>query len=1307
MATRTITTKLALDGEAEYRAKIKNINAELALHKSELAKVKAQYQDSSNSLSALEATQSAMQSQLAALNEKHEEQAAMVKKAQAAYQKYAQEAESLRAQQEELKNSSSASAEEEKKLSDAISAAEDQMKQAANSVTFYQKALNTTERDQANLSAELKQTKSYLDEAKTSITGCAHSIDQYGKEVKDAGGISAEYRSKIASLDAEFALHKSQMEKVQAQYKNQANSTEALGAKCSALKDLLADLDKKHGEQADMLEKAQKAYQKYTSEVEALEAKQNDLKNSTENSAEAEKQLQEELDAAKANMDKAASSVTFYQKQLNLTERDQANLGAELQQTKDYLDEAKSSTDGCATSIDQYGKKTKEVTSAIDSLAQAIVAAGLAEKVKDVAAALYGCVDTFGAFQSQMSAVQAISGATSEDMAALADKAREMGATTSFTAAEAGQALEYMAMAGWKTGDMLDGLEGVMHLAAASGESLASTSDIVTDALTAFGLKASDSGHFADVLAAASSNANTNVAMMGETFQYAAPVAGALGYSIEDVALAVGLMANAGIKGSQSGTALRTMLTNLAKPSKDVSEYMEALGVSLTDSEGRMLSLSGLLGQLRDRFADLSEAEQAEYAAGIAGKEAMSGLLAVVNASEADYRKLAEAIGDCSNASYEMSQTRLDNYAGQVTLLNSAVDGLKLAVGEQLEPVLRNLASGATDAVTGVTELLETCPALVPILSGLVASAGALAAAFAGFTIVKSITPMLTAFNAALAANPAGAVAVGVVGLISALTVLSAQCENAGAEAQALTKSLQDSRAAYEELSASMEEERSSVTASIRALEGLLEVEGKSSAEKEVILRKVEELNEKIPGLSLAYDEAADAINMTNDALERMAESAGAQEEQEARVERLNQLYNEQEALEKELAETKERLAEAMADAQWDSFGGAMNDSAAAVGQLQEAEAALNAALEEHAAELSELKEAAIAYNEQQAESATQTEEAAAKMEALTNEALELEAAYRASYDAALESIRGQVGLFQEMDGSAKTSIDNLIETLKGQVDYMETYNENIKRAMEMGVDEGLVQKLSDGSEKSAQILAAIVQGGTEDIEELNEQLSKVEEGKENFANTIAEMETEFKKKMEALSQDMKAMVKELELKEASYKAGWNNIQGLIDGTASQKRALVEKYTEMGKAAIAAYKKAVDQHSPSRKFREAGSYDIRGIIEGAEAEKARLDAAYREMAQTALESMRRGMPSTFVEPRSVSQEDQTAAIAAAIKSLRSEIPAQSGQGLPFSQADLAAALREALSGLSVNMNQRKVGELVTDWQKNNDRSRGV
>ena len=1247
----------------------------------------------------------------------------------------------------------------------------------------------------------------------------------------------AEYKAKIKNINAELSLHKSQLEKVQAQYKDQANSTEALGAKYAALKAQLVDLHKKHTEQEHMLERAQTAYKKYSKEVSELEGRQKKLQNSTEGSAQAEKQLQEELEAARKCLDQASNSVTFYQKQLNYTERDQASLKEQLKQTRSYLDEAESSFNGCATSIDQLGKKG---SSAIDALAQAIVAAGLAEKVKDVAAALYGCVETFGAFQSQMSAVQAISGATGEDMAALADKAKEMGATTSFTAEEAGQALEYMAMAGWKTGDMLDGLEGIMHLAAASGEDLASTSDIVTDALTAFGLKASDSGHFADVLAKASSNANTNVAMMGETFKYAAPVAGALGYSIEDVALAVGLMANAGIKGSQSGTALRGMLTNLAKPSDEVAGYMKKLGVSLTDSEGEMRSLSELMGILRDRFSKLTEAQQAEYAAGIAGKEAMSGLLAVVNASEADYRKLAEAIGDCSNASYEMSQTRLDNYAGQVTLLNSAVDGLKLAVGEQLEPVLRNLASGATDAVTGVTELLETCPALVPILSGLVASAGALAAAFAGFHIVKGITPMLTAFNAALAANPAGAVAVGVVGLISALTVLSAQCGNAGAEAQALTKSLKESQSAYEDLSASMEGEHSSVANSIRALEDLLAVEDKSAAQKDIIRRKVEELNEKIPGLSLAYDEAADAINMTNDALERMAESAGNQEEYAAQVERLSELYTEQQALEDELAETKKRLAETMADARWDSFGGAMNDSATAVGQLQEAEAELNAALEEHAGRIAELEESTGALSDQQAAAAEQAREMSLETEAMTvrmesaiQEVESLQAAYEESYASALENIYGQVGLFQEMDGAAKTSVDNLIDTLKGQVSYMETYADNIQKAIEMGVDQGLVQQLSDGSEKSAQILASIVEGGKEDIEELNAQFAKVEEGKQDFAKSVAEMETEFKQKMEAISQDMKAMVKGMNLKEDAYKAGWNNIQGLIDGTASQKRALVEKYAEMGRAALAAYKREVQQASPSKAFQKVGQFDIQGIIGGAAGMKEKLANIYADIAKAAKKGMEENLPSfqlntenIFYDPsvdyaalmqqaRSRAEFDALAAQREAkiagekidlaekgyadniqlleqwneavaesaanaqetLSFIRDHVDSEMqqliesapGMGQDFVDGliegiernsnalnqsvrrmakdmqacvdaefqpvqkhlsgiligwadsaaaayreeqsahnqDLAAALREALSGLSVNMNQRKVGELVTDWQKNNDRSRGV
>ena len=211
-----------------------------------------------------------------------------------------------------------------------------------------------------------------------------------------------------------------------------------------------------------------------------------------------------------------------------------------------------------------------------------------------------------------MSKVEAISGATGEDLAALTDKAKEMGAKTKFSATESAEAMQYMAMAGWKTADMLNGIEGIMNLAAASGEDLATTSDIVTDALTAFGLSAQDSTHFADILAQASSNANTNVSMMGETFKYVAPVAGAMGYSAEDVALAVGLMANSGIKASQAGTSLKAALVNMVKPTDDMRGVMERLGISIQNADGSIKPFGELIGDLRDKFAITTDAERAQ-----------------------------------------------------------------------------------------------------------------------------------------------------------------------------------------------------------------------------------------------------------------------------------------------------------------------------------------------------------------------------------------------------------------------------------------------------------------------------------------------------------------------------------------------------------------------------------------------------------------------------------------------------------------------------------------------------------------------
>jgi TP901 family phage tail tape measure protein len=316
-------------------------------------------------------------------------------------------------------------------------------------------------------------------------------------------------------------------------------------------------------------------------------------------------------------------------------------------------------------------------------------------------------VKTATDFEAGMSEVKAISGATGSEFDALRDKAIEMGAKTKFSASDSADAFKYMAMAGWDASQMMDGIAGIMDLAAASGEDLATTSDIVTDALTAFGLQASDSAHFAGVLAQASSKSNTNVGLMGETFKYVAPVAGALGYSIEDTAVAIGLMANSGIKGSQAGTALRSTITRLAKPVGEAKDAVEELKISITNTDGTMKPLSQTMVELREKFAGLTEEQKAQYAAMLAGQEGMSGLLAIVNASDEDFQKLTDEINNANGAAEDMASVMMDNTAGAVEQLKGVLESAGILIGEKLTPYIRKLAEWITGLVEKFNSLSE------------------------------------------------------------------------------------------------------------------------------------------------------------------------------------------------------------------------------------------------------------------------------------------------------------------------------------------------------------------------------------------------------------------------------------------------------------------------------------------------------------------------------------------------------------------------------------------------------------------------
>ncbi|MBQ2071772.1 MAG: phage tail tape measure protein [Oscillospiraceae bacterium] len=428
----------------------------------------------------------------------------------------------------------------------------------------------------------------------------------------------------------------------------------------------------------------------------------------TELLSQKQRALKDAIGATKEKLDSLKTAQEQAKQQLESGDLGQDKYDAlqreiiETEQELRRLQEEAAATSTALAKIDEAGKKMEAFGDSVTNAGQKIMPASMA-----VAGLGAAAVKTAADFDSGMSKVAAISGATGDDLDALRDKAREMGAKTKFSASEAASAMEYMAMAGWKTEDMLGGIEGIMSLAAASGEDLATTSDIVTDALTAFGLSAQDSSHFADILAAASSNANTNVRMMGETFKYCAPIAGALGFSAEDVAEAIGLMANAGIKSTQAGTALRTIMNNLSGEVKITGAALGEVTIATTNADGSMRDLSDILADCRGAFSQLSESERAQAAEALVGKNAMSGFLALMNAAPEDIEKLSTAIDNCDGTAAQMAETMQDNLAGQLTILKSQLEELAISFGEMLMPAIRAIVSkiqAFVDKLNGMSE---------------------------------------------------------------------------------------------------------------------------------------------------------------------------------------------------------------------------------------------------------------------------------------------------------------------------------------------------------------------------------------------------------------------------------------------------------------------------------------------------------------------------------------------------------------------------------------------------------------------------
>lgn len=653
--------------------------------------------------------------------------------------------------------------------------------------------------------------------------------------------------------------------------------------KLEKAKDSLEKLREKQSDMQDKLSRGeidQGAYDRFREKLEKAETEVRKLE-------AAEHSMEENLQLGNITQEQYRA----FQRELETARANSDSLERQLSDTRTQVERLGNSSDSAADDVNELGDEAQETgeqaqrtadggISAMTVALGNLVADGIklaADKLKDFTEDV---VRTGTEFEAAMSKVGAISGAAAEDMDALTAKAQEMGASTKFTAAESAEAFSYMAMAGWKTEDMLSGIDGVLSLAAASGEELGTTSDIVTDAMTAFGLGAENAGHFADVLAAASSNANTNVAMMGETFKYVAPIAGSMNYSIEDTAEMIGLMANSGIKATNAGTALRSIITRLStdagasgKSLGALGTLTEKLGVQFFNADGSARDFGDVIAETREKWQGLNDEQQTSYGKIIAGTNAISGWLALMNAAPADVEKLSGAIRDCDGAATDMSTTMIDNLQGDMTIMESAVDGMKIALSDSLTPALRDTVQYITTqipnaqkalepvfekggeiisfAVKELPEITKRAKNMLPVVKSVGAAFVAWQAAEKVLKLgeaIKTGTTLMQALNITMAANPAVAVTAGIVGLTAAIAALS--------------KAQKDDKTIAEEVAEQFERENKAVDDTRKAMDELKDSYRDRAGETQEEFRRTEELWQELDKLTDASGrvKAADKV---------------------------------------------------------------------------------------------------------------------------------------------------------------------------------------------------------------------------------------------------------------------------------------------------------------------------------------------------------------------------------------------------------------------------------------------------------------
>ena len=723
--------------------------------------------------------------------------------------------------------------------------------------------------------------------------------------------------------------------------------------------------------------KAQQEFIRLGAEIKNLQAIQRDVKAyekqaaAVQNTSQKLENLKRQYELVNKQIGETTGSTTALEREKLKLEQRIINTESALDKQKQKLGETKDRLDAAGVSTTDLANKDAELTAkiqelteeqkkaaegagefgnagvqAIEAVGGAIAAAGIAEAMKSIADAYSECVEIAGNFEQAMSAVEAIADSNISEMAALTAEAKELGATTKFTAQQSANAMEYMAMAGWDAQEMLGGMSGVINLAAAAGEDLAQVSDIVTDNLSAFGLKASDTAHFADVLAAAAANSNTNISIMGETFKSSSSVAGALGYSIEDVAVMVGLMANNSVKGSRAGTALRNIFNGLLGGVTLTAKAFGELDYSAVNSDGSMKGLMETVEDLRGYFSQMTEAERVNNAMTIAGMRGYNGLLAILNATNEDFQSLYASINNCNGAAERMAKVKLDNLNGDITLANSAMEALQSTIGEQFNPELRELTQLKTELLNGLNDFIIENPVLAKGVMAGAAAFGVMGTAIVGVNAAIKVFKALEL--ATLFTGPAGVllgVAAGIAGVTAAVVGFVEATRDGGPAVRELTEAARELNAEMEEAGKTHEDAAAEILATantadflIGKLEEMEAAEGENAEQSQeyqntlaLLLRTMPELSDCISTTTDEYGRSTYALETDTAALRANTEEWKKNAQAKAYQDYLNTVYDQygevlQEAAENEIGLTMAKYKQEEASQKYNAAIERMNE---------------------------------------------------------------------------------------------------------------------------------------------------------------------------------------------------------------------------------------------------------------------------------------------------------------------------------------------------------------------------------------------